>query len=810
MTSGDLSLVDTATRSDTGPTDTANPNSISAQNIFQAIATDAPPPQISQRSDHPVARLGIQPQSRMLQTNKFYANLFLGDQTESVFAYPYSVSWSAGRGQSESWGLSISHIDRDQIPPGPIDGADRGEWGSVVAPLGLQSIVLSATELANGTTLATDSLEAFSVNANLHAPGYGTTPLLTFPLVEGMAFVTAVYHRGAPLIQTGLGFENLTYTGSVGNEQTFKYRVRLTEGSTWLIYVTPSDDQYSQNSFTLLSPVAIQGPSGFAGSIQVAKVPLNSEAAEEIYDGAAGAYATGARISGSVVDTTGTYSLDWQRAGRDGQDLLMFALPHHWDSFEYGTMSGLTDVSLFTTTKGMAMAVRGDSWTLIEPNLPIDMSFNPWSPEHGDIDTLSPSAMEAINAAASIELTESIANQSSLGSMYYDGKALAKFAGIAYAVHELAGNITLALTGLQELQTAFAQHVENQKAFPLVYDTQWGGAVSSGTYTTGNEGVDFGNSLYNDHHFHFGYFLYTAAVIGYLDPGWLDEGTNKVWVNMLARDYANPIEDDPYYPFSRSFDWFMGHSWAKGLFASADGKDQESSSEDTMASYALKMWGRVINDKNMEARGNLMLAIQARSLQAYHLYTDDNAVQPAEFIGNKVAGIMFDNKIDHTTYFGNNIEFIQGINMLPLLPSSTLIRTKTFVDEEWRAYDFGTYVGSVQSGWRGVLMANLAIIDPVASYGFFSNSSGDFHLELLDGGASQTWYLAWSAALGGSDPPSGGGNYSMSRVSMADPARDTNVHSTGRRVRRRNAAALARRRQPGGQGGGEEGQGGRT
>ena len=218
---------------------------------------------------------------------------------------------------------------------------------------------------------------------------------------------------------------------------------------------------------------------------------------------------------------------------------------------------------------------------------------------------------------------------------------------------------------------------------------------------------------------------------------------------MLVRDYANPVSDE-YYPFSRSFDWYMGHSWAKGLFASADGKDQESSSEDTLASYALKMWGKIINDKNMEARGNLMLAIQARSMPHYFLYSDSNDVEPAEFIGNKVSGIMFENKIDHTTYFGNSIEYVQGIHMLPLMPMSTLIRSSDFVSQEWTAYNFGTYVSQVQGGWKGILMANLAIIDPVTSYNFFSNVSGDFHFDMLDGGASQTWYLAWSAALGGS------------------------------------------------------------
>jgi endo-1,3(4)-beta-glucanase len=119
---------------------------------------------------------------------------------------------------------------------------------------------------------------------------------------------------------------------------------------------------------------------------------------------------------------------------------------------------------------------------------------------------------------------------------------------------------------------------------------------------------------------------------------------------MLVRDFANPV-NDTHFPFSRSFDWFNGHSWAKGLFDSADGKDEESTSEDAFASYAVKMWGRTMRDANMEARGNLMLAIQARTFPTYFLMENDNAVQPREFVGNKVTGILFENKIDHATYF---------------------------------------------------------------------------------------------------------------------------------------------------------------
>ncbi|TKA33913.1 hypothetical protein B0A54_15093 [Friedmanniomyces endolithicus] len=754
-----LSLVQTSTLTGAGPTATANVTTIQAGNIFVAIQTDAPPSQVTSRGDHPVPTLGIQQQQERLQTNKFYANFFLGDQTAGTWTHPYSVAWSKGTGETGSWGLAVSHIERDQLAGSNSrdPSLDAGQVGFFAAPVGIQSMVLSAAELDANSTLTTDTLTSFSVNVNLMARG-AQNPTITFPLVQGMAFITGSYGGGTPMLQSGIGITNLTYAGAVVGNTTYKYRASLNDGFDWLIYVTPANAFYNENSFTLLTTGEIQGPSGFGGHIQLAKVPANSTDAENVYDASAGAYPTTASISGSVSGTSGSYTISWTKAGVTSQQLLMFALPHHMESLAYESSGGITDVQLITTTKGMATAIRGDSWTLDEPNLPIDMSFAPWSPELGSVVSVSAAAEDAINAAGYAELSQNISQQTNVGSLYYDGKALAKFATIIYTVNDIANNKSLALTGLALLETAFALHVNNQMQIPIVYDTVWGGAVSAGSYNGGSSGVDFGNTYYNDHHFHYGYFVYAAAVIGYMRPAWLSEGSNAAWTNMLVRDYANSVTDDEFFPFQRMFDWYHGHSWAHGLIETADGKDQESSSEDTMASYAVKMWGRISGDVNMEARGNLMLSVQQRSLGLYYLYLGNNTVEPADFIGNKVAGILFENKIDHTTYFGAEPEYIQGIHMLPQMPCSTLTRSKEFVQQEWDAY-FGPQgikpVEQVSGGWRGILMANLATIDPVNSYDFFSNSTGNFSVDYLDGGASQTWYLAWSAALGGSQAGSG-------------------------------------------------------
>ena len=109
---------------------------------------------------------------------------------------------------------------------------------------------------------------------------------------------------------------------------------------------------------------------------------------------------------------------------------------------------------------------------------------------------------------------------------------------------------------------------------------------------------------------------------------------------MLVKDACNPITDGQFYPFSRCFDWYHGHSWAHGLYEFADGKDLESTSEEGLFAYAIKMWGKVIGDKSMEARGNLMLSILTRSFHNYFYMDHDNTNQPARFIGNKVSGIV--------------------------------------------------------------------------------------------------------------------------------------------------------------------------
>jgi endo-1,3(4)-beta-glucanase len=100
--------------------------------------------------------------------------------------------------------------------------------------------------------------------------------------------------------------------------------------------------------------------------------------------------------------------------------------------------------------------------------------------------------------------------------------------------------------GLTKLKLILGKWVKNRQRKPLVYDKTWGGIITSWANEKKGLKQDYGNGLYNDHHFHYGYWVYAAAVVGSLDPSWANDDSNKNWVNTLVRDYANSLNDDDF------------------------------------------------------------------------------------------------------------------------------------------------------------------------------------------------------------------------------------------------------------------------
>lgn len=729
------------------------------------------PDQRFPRVSHPLAPQDLWTASTApIATNKFYTNLLLGNRTNCAYVEPYSVWQARGDGVH---GLAVASTDDSQLVFGPDPGAATSNY--FFEPVGIMSLALTATEFGDATEFHAQRFFDYSVQAYFVDPQKGGQ--LWCPLVMGMGFVTGVYYNLTPVVASAVGFACLEEK-QAPQANMRKYCATLNNGVKWVLYIQIPTGFGEVPGLALTDGRVVASASVQGTVVQVGRYFDDSDAS---LDAAAGRYQTDAYMTAATHGNRADVRLQYvaQGASSSGEPLL-YVPPHYEGVLSSGMASKRTNLTL----RGPALGqMRGYLSTELqfEETLPTTIGFLPYhqtqsavtymsngeTQQHdrglvseagdefvalrkcapGESPYVSREAADLIGRIAAAELEQDMGAQSNLDSMYFSGKGLDKFAQIIFAAKYILNNDSLALAGLEKLKTAFAVFASNTQTNPLCYDTTWKGLVSRGGLADPN--ADFGNTYYNDHHFHYGYFVHAAAVIALVDRDiggntWLV--SNKDYVNSLLRDVANPTLADPYFPRFRSFDFFAGHSWAKGLFESADGKDEESSSEDYHFAYGMKLWGRVIGDTAMEGHGDIMLAVMRHSINSYMLFADDNTVVPAKMIANKVSGICFENKIDYATYFGLNPEYIHGIHMIPVTSVSSYIRGPEFVRQEWDQKLAGLAPG-LETGWKGILYMNLALIDARASYNMFSGD--DFKDAYLDGGMSRTWALAYAAYIGG-------------------------------------------------------------
>ncbi|ANZ76190.1 BA75_03271T0 [Komagataella pastoris] len=682
---------------------------------------------------------GYSKDSSPLPTNSFYETLLLEDHSCPVWTHPYSL-WIPPKDMNRP-GLAFNHVDDHMKVFGPENTLKKAQF--FFSPVAIVSLCLSAMEFSSSpfqvSVTDTKKLYCHLTLSN------GNGAKVTVPIIQGMAFVSAVYENSQPKLYSNVGFRGLSAVGTLNNGMK-KYLATLNDNTVWSLYVSTHCD------LQLNSPEEIssrsQGPS-FQGQTLVQIAKLDSPH----YDETCGNVVTGMHLYGdsSLVQNetaqTGTYGFNFDLLQPNGpNEVAMWTLPHQYSVLSCGKV---TDLSLNSTVKGPMRLVRtsGKPVLMTEQLPPPELQFAPWTSLHQSNNELSKEAHQEICRVARSEFAaDRIAEWSCTESMYTSGKILDKAAYQLYVLAYEVRDRELTLEALKRLEAALSRFVHNKQPQPLFYEPFWKGIVS-GAGLDGNIFVDYGNTHYNDHHFHYGYHIHAAALLVKVDKEF-DSGQReqriRPWVEALLSDVATPIEDHSQFPQFRSFDWFHGHSWATGLFARGDGKDEESSSEDYNMSYALYCWGLATGNKQLIAMGRLMLGVQRHSVNSYMLYSDDNKIMPKQFVGNKVSGILFENKIDHTTYFGQRPEYIHGIHMLPLTPISSFIRSPRFCKEEWDQRLGNEFVSAIpEGGWKGLLTLSTVLFEPEIAYNFFVPK--DFDPLNLDNGMSQSWSLLLAA-----------------------------------------------------------------
>eukprot|EP00529_Nitzschia_sp_RCC80_P006369 CAMPEP_0113451066 /NCGR_PEP_ID=MMETSP0014_2-20120614/6150_1 /TAXON_ID=2857 /ORGANISM="Nitzschia sp." /LENGTH=1504 /DNA_ID=CAMNT_0000342417 /DNA_START=487 /DNA_END=5002 /DNA_ORIENTATION=- /assembly_acc=CAM_ASM_000159 len=311
-------------------------------------------------------------------------------------------------------------------------------------------------------------------------------------------------------------------------------------------------------------------------------------------------------------------------------------------------------------------------------------------------------------------------------------------------------------SALDQLRRVMTVWIDDNQQAPFVYDTTWGGTVSCGCLYSGgvctnapsstasedlncpsftDNGLNFGNGVYNDHHFHYGYFVYASAVLSHFDSQWGIENFENVL--LLIRDYANPSHNDQSYPVFRNKDWYKGHSWAAGLVdpVFVNINNQESSSE-AIASYeAVALYGQVMS-KNFQSLGGgaavagnesdvannihriglVLTATELRSTQKYwQIYDDggDDSTYPAQPYNAGVVGILWETMIQFTTWFGNSPYLIYGIQLLPITPISEQRDSPKWAEAIYARLSQSCDNRCVSEGWSVQIFALLAILGKI-------------------------------------------------------------------------------------------------
>ncbi|MFF2452996.1 glycosyl hydrolase [Isoptericola sp. NPDC058082] len=615
-------------------------------------------------------------------TNRWFSSLALGDAPQPVFPMPLAVALTGG---GFAYGLPQVQVTETSIL-GPFDpqvGADVGAASAVVSAYDVASVTV---ELRDGAGAALGHLQVVEGSPVLRytaATDHDVAMTAAFTVADGRAS-TEVLDREHVLV--GPGGADDPGAGLSGDGRVLS--LAAGESVAWF-------------------PV----PDGASG----AAVDTLVEAASRPVTEVSAAYGAG----DDGVSTALTY------ATADGGPTAVVRMPHQADSAgatcdlgTYATVHGTVDVCTASTL--------GWSSPAVEPGGRLDLSVL-------DDDARAELADQVRADAAAVEA----GTLESPSDTYFGGKALARDANLLALADGLGLEDAAAAlrSGLAERLREWAEPdgCERRAERCFVHDPVLATVVG--------KVPGFGSEEANDHHFHYGYFLYAAGVVAADDPA-LAADLAPV-LDLLAADVASGTGVGGM-PSLRVFDVYAGHSWASGYAPFADGNNQESVSEAVSAWNGLALWAQATGDSELEEQARWMLGAEAASARAY--WTDFDRDDPAlEGFGHQVTSLVWGGKRDWATWFSAEPSAMLGILVLPAQPVAPSLagdpaRIRANLDEALAGPRDDPASWDVMFGDQLLMYAALAGPDDAAAA---LAVAGDLPDERIDDGNTRAYLLAW-------------------------------------------------------------------
>lgn len=380
--------------------------------------------------------------------------------------------------------------------------------------------------------------------------------------------------------------------------------------------------------------------------------------------------------SSSKVNTVWTVECDNLRSPGESAPVLQGFLPHAYKYALGGAAFGFIDEKGFTTPRGRMKLAASPAGTFSYAYRFSGMLPTYGAPQEGNAPA---------NAFRSEVLETLMADYASRGSFggdtYWGGKGLVQMAmNMSFAKE--SGSTAVYEESKRRLREAFEDWLDytpGEDNHFFSYYPRWGAMLGFD--------VSYDSDAFNDHHFHYGYFTYAAALLCMEDRDFA--GKYGELLTMIAKDYANWDRDDDRFPFMRTLDPWCGHSWAGGLgdHGNDNGNGQESTSEAMQSWGGIYLLGVALDNKEMRDAGIWGWSTEARATREY--WYDVDAPRPSNAGGRKEwpgkgdrSGNYDYNEYPYAynsnitgkgigwwTWFGGDPLFMHGIQWMPISPA---------------------------------------------------------------------------------------------------------------------------------------------
>ncbi len=418
---------------------------------------------------------------------------------------------------------------------------------------------------------------------------------------------------------------------------------------------------------------------------------------------------------------------------------LMAFLPHHY--YEPSVIDFQLSDSHYLSPRGQMRLAEGNDFSISYPV----HSFLPYFPAPLEWN-------EEFSATRMAELNADYSKRGTFGGdTYWGGKGLTQMAHYMTFALQMGDTATfrMAKQRLKDVLIDWYTYTPGEQRYYFARYPRWGALI----------GMDpsYDSETFNDHHFHYGYFIYSSAVLCMLDDDFrIQYGP---MAREVARDYANwqHSADEPWF---RTLDPYCGHSFAGGLGNAGNGNGQESTSEAIQGWGGVWMLGAALQDQEMLEAGIMGYTLETRATSEYWFDKKRRNIDFTKYQHPYCCNLTMQG-VGWWTWFSGDPVWMHSIQWLPISPiltncfSEDLAFTRWDYTQMYAAKEVGNYEAETnglgdESGLGNVCLSYLSLFDADSAINVWSrmDAMGKPLAKNPDTGGITYWLAHSHKALG--------------------------------------------------------------